>query len=416
MSIEGAGVDKILHLYSDWAVDGPAEIVVNLCAALAPKWQVLLIHDNSDEVGNGLCPAIRDHGPEKGVPVDAPFPLPKHYDFTKMLASGVRLSSYIRKSGIRLVHVHRLADHSIAAVASWRSRVPIVRSVYYDHAPDKLRERLLLQSFADAIIVPCERTKANFCDWLPGIENKLWVVPPGVDTDRFNPARIDRESARRRFRFGDNDYVVGLVSRIRPARNVRTVVEALALALKQVPRLRLFVLGGGKLSNIRRTMLEPAARHRMTEQVVHIDYLNGEEYVEALAAMDVGVFIAPGSDKSGRAVREYMAMGLPVIGCEDALLPGLVTDGENGLLIDAHSESVSRAIMQLAKHPDLSKQMGKRSLDRIRGGFSVADQARATLAVYQSLVSKNGSKLSYSTELAAIVCSGSLQLGQGLFF
>jgi glycosyltransferase involved in cell wall biosynthesis len=414
-AIAGTGVNKVLHLYSDWAWDGPAEIVVNLCAALRSRWQVTLMHDNSDEQGDGLSGAIRDWAPEKGVPVEAPFPLPKHYDFAKMVASGFRLSSYIRKSAIRLVHAHRLADHSIAAVASWRNRVPIVRSVYYEDPPKKLREKFLFQRFADAIIVPCERTKARFCDWLPSLEGKLWVVPPGVDTDLFNPTRIDRESVRKRFEFRENDYVVGLVSRIRPSRKVKTAVEALALALKEVPRLRLFVLGAGKPRNIRQSLVEPVAQHGMTEQVVHIPYLNGENYVEALATMDAGIFLEPGSDKSGRAVREYMAMGLPVIGCEDALLPGLVADGENGLLVTAEPQNVAKAIIQLAKEPELSKRMGIRSFAKIRAGFSVADQASATSSVYRTVIGKIDPTGCYRAQIAALAGSALHLSVQALF-
>lgn len=401
-------MEKVLHLYSDWAWDGPAEIVVNLCSALCSQWQVLLIHDNSTEDGDRVTGAIRERAPAKGVAVEAPFPLPKHYDFKRMLTSGLRLASYIKNSGIRLVHTHRLADHSIAAVARCGSRVPIVRNVYYEHRPAKVRERFLLQCFAEAIIVPSDRTKANFCDWRPGIENKLWVVPPGVDTERFNPTRIDRASAREKFGLRDDDYVVGLIARIRPTRKIKVVIEALALALKEIPRLRLLVLGDGKPRNIRRTLFEPTRRHRMTGQVAHLGYLNGDDYVQALAAMDVGVFLEPGSDKSGRTVREYMAMGLPVIGCENGILSGLVSHEENGLMVKADAKEVAKAIIALAREPDLAKQMGKRSCERIGARFSVAHQARATLAVYEDVFRK--------IALRALAWSSGLQLGLQLMF
>jgi glycosyltransferase involved in cell wall biosynthesis len=393
-------VDKILHLYSDWALDGPAEIVVNLCSILGSEWQILLIHDNSDEPGDGLTARIRHGAPKKGVSVEAPFALPKHYDFTRMLASGFRLSSYLRNAGIRLMHTHRVADHSVAALASYASRVPIIRTVYYEHPPGKFRERFLLEHFAEAIIVPSNRARANFCNALPGIERKLWVIPLGVDTSRFDPTRRDQGSARRRFQFADDEYVVGLVSRIRPARKVEIAVEALSLASKEFPRLRLFVLGGGKLRNIRRTLTKPAERHRMTDQVVHISYLNGEDYVDALAAMDVGLFLEPGSDKSGRAVREYMAMGLPVIGCENALLSGLVVDGENGRIVDAHSRAVANAIIEFAKDQKLSNEMGRKNFEKIREGFSLAHQARDTSVVYETVLNNGVLERSHARDLA----------------
>jgi glycosyltransferase involved in cell wall biosynthesis len=405
---EVAAVDKVLHLYSDWAWDGPAEIVVNLCSALGSHWQVLLMYDSSTDNGDRVSGLIRERASAKGVTVEAPFPLPKHYDFTRMLASGFRLSSYLKNSAVRLVHTHRLADHSVAAVASYGNRVPVVRSVYYGHRPAKWRERFLLQRFAEAIIVPSDRTKAEFCDWLPKIANKLFVVPPGVDTDRFDPTRVDREAARKKFALQADDCVVGLVARVRPARKVEIVVEALALALKEIPRLRLLVLGGGKARNVRRTLLAPARRHRMQEQVTHLRYLNGDDYVQALAAMDVGVFLEPGSDKSGRAVREYMAMALPVIGCENGILPGLVNHEENGLLVEADAKEVAKAIIALAKEPDLSRLMGKRNFEKIRAGFSVAHQARATLAVYEQVVR--------SIDFPALAWSYGLQLGLQTIF
>jgi glycosyltransferase involved in cell wall biosynthesis len=377
---------KVLHLYSDWALDGPAEMVVNLCSALASEWQVLLIHDNSDEPGDGLTPRIQHAAPKKGVSVEAPFPLPKHYAFTRMLASGFRLSSYLRNSGIRLMHTHRLADHSVAALASYRSGVPIIRSLYYEHPPAKFRERYLLKHFAEAIVVHSDQVRANFCNALPRLESKVWVVRPGVDTDRFDPTRMDRGSARRRFQFADDEYVVGLVSRIRPARKVETAIEALSLAAKEFPRLRLFVLGGGKRSNIRRTLSEPVKRHQITEKITRITYLNGDDYVDALAAMDAGLFLEPGSDKSGRAVREYMAMGLPVIGCENASPSGLIVDGENGRIVDASSKGIANALIELANDQKLSKELGRKNFEKIRNGFSLAHQAQDTSAVYESVV------------------------------
>jgi glycosyltransferase involved in cell wall biosynthesis len=399
-------VDKVLHMYSDWALDGPAEIVVNLCSALGSDWQVLLIHDNSDEAGDRLAARILHEAHKRGVSVETPFPLPKHYDFARMLASGFRLSSYLTKAGIRLMHTHRLSDHSVAALASYGSRVPIIRSVYYEDPPGKFRERFLLQHFAEAIIVPSNRARANFANALPGIESKLWVVSPGVDTSRFDPTRIDRALARRRFQFGDDEYVIGLVSRIRPARKVKTAIEALSRASKEFPRLRLFVLGGGKLRNIRRTIIKPTKRHRISDRVVHISYLNGEDYVAALAAMDVGLFLEPGSDKSGRAVREYMAMGLPVIGCENAMLSGLVVDGENGRIVDADSEELAAALIELAKNQKLSQQMGKKNLAKIRAGFSLVHQAHGTAAVYESVINNTVLDRSHAARPGALDRAG----------
>ena len=55
---------------------------------------------------------------------------------------------------------------------------------------------------------------------------------------------------------------------------------------------------------------------------------------EVLAAMDMSVWLAPGSEATARAVLEVMATGRPVIAGNLGPIPEIIADGENGRIVE----------------------------------------------------------------------------------
>jgi len=120
--------------------------------------------------------------------------------------------------------------------------------------------------------------------------------------------------------------------------------------------------------------VEPARKMGLEDTVIFPGYQRGDDYVRTLATMDAKVFLVPGTDGSCRAVREAMAMGLPVIASRRGMLPELVADGERGLVVDDTPDQLARAIVALAREPERRRAMGQAarlfapenfSLDRI---------------------------------------------------
>ena len=374
---------RVLHLYSDRKWTGPAEPVVNLCSELRRQFSITLIHETHQR----KPVSIARMAAERRVPVAAPLYLRKHHKLIHVVIDVQRLVSYIKKQGIQLVHVHRLGDHIVAGLAARRTATPILRTLYSESPNLNLRQKLMLTRFTDGLIVPTAKAGSNLLSHLQPFRARIWVVPPGIDTARFDPERVSRESARRNLGIGPGEYVLGIASRIRSERKVGVAVEAFGIAQKKLTHLRLVVVGRGKSSNIEKCILEPVKRFRMENQVLHLDYLEGESYVEALAAIDAGIYLAPGSDQSCRTVLEFMAMGKPLIVGKQGILSGLVEDGENGLEAECNAEKTAEAIVRLASNSSLSEKMGERSLARVRERFSLNLQAAAISQIYKLFLS-----------------------------
>jgi glycosyltransferase involved in cell wall biosynthesis len=262
----------------------------------------------------------------------------------------------------------------------------------------------MLTCFTDGVIVPNEKAKANILRQLKSFRGRIWVVPPGIDTVRFNPERVSRESARRKLGISPDEYVLEIASRIRSSREVGTAVEAFGIAQQKLTRLRLVIIGSGKKSNIEKCILKPVERFGMEDRVLHLGYLKEESYVEGLAAIDAGIYLAPGSDQSCRTVLEFMAMGKPLIVGNQGILSGLVEDGENGFAVECETEKIAEVIVRLASEPCLSEKMGEKSLARVRQRFSPNLQAAAISKIYKLFLS------------AALFCQIAFTAGSSLFY
>ncbi|MGH8055947.1 MAG: glycosyltransferase family 4 protein, partial [Candidatus Entotheonellia bacterium] len=111
-----------------------------------------------------------------------------------------------------------------------------------------------------------------------------------------------------------------------------------------------------------------------------------EDLPEVLAALDLFVLLAPGSEGSCRAALEAMAMGKPVVAGHMGALADIVLDGETGLLVDTDSPSdLAQAICRLILAQEDAQQMGVRGRQRVETHFSRDRQVQDVLALYHRL-------------------------------
>jgi len=324
---------------------------------------------------------------ERGVSLAAPLYLRKHHKLIQVVTDFWRLVSYIKKQGIQLVHVHRLGDHIVGGPAGRSTATPVLRTFYSEASNLNLREKLLLGRFTDGLIVPNATARENILNQLKNFPARIWVVPPGIDTACFDPEKVSRDSARKNLGIGPDEYVLGIVSRIRGERKVDIAMEAFGIAQKKLAHLRLLIIGGGKRRNIEKCILEPMKRFGMEGRVLRVGRLEEGSYVKALAAIDAGIYLVPGSDKSCRTVLEFMAMGKPLIVGKQGILSGLVENPENGFAVECETEKIAEAIVHLASDPSLSEKMGERGLARVRERFSLNLQAAAIAKIYKHFLS-----------------------------
>jgi glycosyltransferase involved in cell wall biosynthesis len=77
-------------------------------------------------------------------------------------------------------------------------------------------------------------------------------------------------------------------------------------------------------------------------------------------------------DVLSNALKEAMAMQVPVITTKVHAIEELVDDGINGILVPQHDpEAIADAIAKILNNPDLGNRMGEEGRKKIEKGFNI---------------------------------------------
>jgi len=102
--------------------------------------------------------------------------------------------------------------------------------------------------------------------------------------------------------------------------------------------------------------------------------------------MDIFVFLMAGSDGTGRAMREAMALGKPVVVARRGMLPEMVDEGVSGIVVEDTPENVAEALARLIRDKDLRVRMGQAAREKARRDFRLDKQAEEVEAFYQRML------------------------------
>lgn len=99
-----------------------------------------------------------------------------------------------------------------------------------------------LSRFADLII--CNSiTGRDFHGACGYPDERMVVVPNGIDSERFKPDQEAREQLRREWAIGEQEYLVGLVARVDPDKDHATFLRAAAQVRKETEGVRFICVG-----------------------------------------------------------------------------------------------------------------------------------------------------------------------------
>ncbi len=377
---------KILHLFSNWKWTGPAEHALQLAHRLGLKGhQVLFAYGRPPKEDlEGIRQKARAFGVET-----IELGLKKHLSLLSDVRDLWGLRSILKVFNPDLIHAHLTNDHLLGglAVGLFSPSTKLLRTSYQGEglAKNSVRNRILLRYLTSGLITASERGREECIRNFDLPPERVWKVEVGVDTKRFNPQGSFR-ILRRSLGIGPSEVVVGIVARIQEHRRFDVFLEAFKQASGQMSNLRAVLIGRG--TNMIPVAVEPAKRLGLNGRVLFPGYKEGEEYVDALASMDIKVFLVPGTDGSCRAVREAMAMGLPVIAARRGMLPEIVKEGEVGLLIEDSPENLSNAILTLARDETLRRNMGQAARKWALEHFSLDKEVERVEDIYHSLLDR----------------------------
>ena len=194
-----------------------------------------------------------------------------------------------------------------------------------------------------------------------GWEGRMPVLPSGIDTERFHPGVSDA-AVRERHALGSLP-VICCVSRLVPRKGQDMLIRALPAIARQVPEVRLLIVGVGPYDASLRKL---AASTGVSDRVIFAGAASYEELAAYFRAGDV--FAMPcrvrwfGFDIEalGAVFLQGAAVGRPVIAGATGGATEAVIHGKTGLAVDpTRPEPLVEAITPLLLDRDRAEAMGK---------------------------------------------------------
>ena len=376
---------KILHILSNWkwtAVSEPAADLAVTQKTLGAE--VLFVCGKSPE---GHEYHVLFHSRQKGFDNVEAIKLPKHFQIHTAIRDARKLRKLINDFKPDIVHSHMKNAHFLGFLAMGKSKTFIsVKSCYDPEGPgNDIRSRILNKHFTDGLVVISKAARQKAIEACGFLSNAVLVAEPGIDLDRFSPNRETLDK-RKDFGLSKENFVVGVVSRIRPSRRIDIPLNAVASLAARFPQLRFFLVGRGNRRNYKEVVEKPLKEMGIADRVILPGYCRDDRLVAAYQSMDVLVYPIPGTDKSCRTVREAMASGVPVIAPEIGFLKELIKDGVNGKFMDLSSESLADILSKLIDDNSQLEMMAHKSLETAKQRFSMVSQAEKTLLFYEKVL------------------------------
>jgi len=251
---------------------------------------------------------------------------------------------------------HLPHDHFLCLVARARRHATLVRSF---RSPGHLRpdpfHRLLARRTDGALLA--HRRLAEALDRLaPDLPRIALPVPTEA---RFSPGDTG-SSWRRRLAIPERAPVIGMVGKVAPGRGFELLLDA-AAALETPARV--VVIGHGEA----RPRLELRARELGLADRLHWAGYVEDDLPALLAALDVVLVTAAGSDHGHRAVSEAQACSRPVVAVELPGVEDLVEDRRTGRIVAPTPRALAGAVDELLADPDLAGRLGRAGATAVQG-------------------------------------------------
>jgi glycosyltransferase involved in cell wall biosynthesis len=214
---------------------------------------------------------------------------------------------------------------------------------------------------------------------------KVYALPNAVRLQPYREVAQERLNTPRLTRALHVLYL----GHIGKAKGSFDLVEAAKTALPKGQMFEFRMIGGELAPGEGMRLCEKIEADGLQEQVRVCSPVIGPDKLAAYRWADV--FVYPSYDEGmPMAVIEAMACGLPVIASRVGGLPDLVTEGVNGLLVQAgRPEQIAAAICQLSDEPLMRATMGQQSYQRALTDYDFEKRVTQLVGIYSTVLSRN---------------------------
>lgn len=366
---------RVAHICENWGKGGIQYLIRDLCNSFEQRNVTSLVaflyEDGRVGPASGDFWAVRPIQMNQRMRLDPVGLLRLRRELTLFLPDVVQCHSYY--SALAALIISR-----------WGLRVPIIYTVHADLLPQLQRSNVVIRRVAqccDAVVAVSRHTAATVENFTSGVVSPM-VVCDGIEFRRMALASSGRDDSRRALDLAPDTLAFLTVARLTTQKDHPTLFRALADVIRQVPNVRLLVVGTGP----ERQNLESLVRDLdLGEHLVFCGEISWPELGTYFAAADVFA-LSTRCEGFGISVVEAAYAGLPIV----ATALGPIVDLENAglgisLVEPRDVQSLSNALLAMSD-PGVRQEFACGNSERARTLFSIERTADEYLGIYSRLL------------------------------
>jgi glycosyltransferase involved in cell wall biosynthesis len=296
-----------------------------------------------------------------------------------------------RRERFDVVHTHTSKAGFLGRIAAHLAGVPAI--VHMPHGSPfrgyggRLKSRLFVALERTAarvtgrLLALTEAEKAEYAEAGAAPAGGTEVLDPGIEIDRIESAAAEsRARARKELGLPAEGSLVGMVCRLEEVKAPEHFIEAAGAVAAGMDNVRFLVAGDGPRRPLMEGMVEKSTLKG------RIDFLGWrEDAPRVVSALDV--LVLPSLNEGAPMVLlEAQALGVPVVATKVGGTPGIVKDGETGLLVPpGEPAAIADAVRALLGDGAKRKAFAEEGRRWVRERFSSEAMLKRLREIYEEM-------------------------------
>ena len=360
-------------------VGGAKTHIMNMVTGLAKRNEVMLLSFRAGP--------FADEARERGIDVRV---IERHNPFRAARA----MRDLVDEFKPDIIHCHGGRANLMGAMVRRSRRVPVVTTVHSDYKLDYLGNPFKQHTFGTANAVAL-----RFRDFYQPVADRMarTLIERGFDPERivkiYNGMDFSRptgdfdRAAYLRDTFGaeieEGDVLCGIAARLTAVKDIATTVRAFAEALKEAPRLRLFIAGEGEDEDMLRRLCSQLG---VADRVTFCGWVSPVE--PFFRAMDINL-LSSVSETFPYSILEGICAGCATICSDVGGMPELIDTGENGYIFPiGDDKQLARYMARLANDAGLRRTFAEALYEKASRDFSRDRMCERQEANYRHLLAR----------------------------
>ncbi len=309
-----------------------------------------------------------------------------------LYANAGKLASLCKARSVDLLHARSRAPAWSALLAARRVRLPFVTTYHGLYSGTSTLKTFYNSVMArgDVVIANSQFTAETVRARHQTPDERLVVIPRGVDLERFDPDRISqfaKAGLQDKWQLSRDGLIV-LPGRLTDWKGQLVFIEALkSLPREQLARFDIRLVGDAQGRDGYVEQIENAIDSAGLQDLVKIT--GHHDDMPTLFAL-ANLVVAPSKrpEAFGRVSVEAQAMGCPVIGSDHGGQRETILDGQTGWRVTpGNSDALAAALSVFLSQSEAERgSMRQAAMAHARAHFSIERLRNATLAVYEQLL------------------------------